>query len=160
MKILPFIYSVLIILTFSMCKQNTTLAENPTKTSFGESFEVTKVMTIPQVLTQLATQDSTAVQMKASVSSVCQVKGCWMNLESKDTDQSFFVKFKDYGFFMPLDLAGQEVIVNGYAYKELTTVEELKHYAEDEGLSKAEIEKITEPKEEYKIMASGVRLAL
>ena len=72
------------------------------------------------------------------------------------TDQSVFVKFKDYGFFMPLDLAGSEVIVQGKAYKEVTSVDELRHYAEDEGLSAEEIAKITEPEEELKFMADGV----
>ena len=57
---------------------------------------------------------------------------------------------------MPLDLAGSEVIVEGIAYREITTVDELKHYAEDEGLSAEEIAKITEPAEELKFMADGV----
>ena len=71
-------------------------------------------------------------------------------------DGEVFVKFKDYEFFMPLDLAGGTVIAKGFVSKELTTVEELRHYAEDEGKSKEEIAAITEPKEEYKMMASGV----
>jgi hypothetical protein len=59
---------------------------------------------------------------------------------------------------MPLDLAGKEVVMNGYAFKDVTSVDELKHYAEDEGLSQAEIDGITEPKKELKFMASGVYL--
>jgi hypothetical protein len=39
-----------------------------------------------------------------------------------------------------------------------TTVEELKHFAEDDGKSKEEIEKITEPKIEMVFEASGVKL--
>ena len=81
-----------------------------------------------------------------------------MNVVSDD-GESMFVKFKDYGFFMPLDLAGQEVVMNGVAFKEVTSVEELQHYAEDEGLSQVEIAKITEPKEEFKFMATGVYVA-
>ena len=73
----------------------------------------------------------------------------------KDT---MFVQFKDYGFFMPKDLAGAQVTMQGYAYREATSVEELRHYAEDEHQSKAEIEAITQPKVELKFMASGVLL--
>ena len=81
-----------------------------------------------------------------------------MNLVPDDGNEakSIFVKFKDYGFFMPLDLAGEKVVMEGVAYKELTSVDELKHYAEDEGLSQEEIDKITQPKEELKFMANGV----
>ena len=39
-----------------------------------------------------------------------------------------------------------------------SSVDELRHNAEDEGLSKEEIAKITEPEEQYKFMASGVLL--
>jgi hypothetical protein len=59
---------------------------------------------------------------------------------------------------MPKDIAGRKVTLDGYAYREVTSVDELRHYAEDEGKSKAEIEKITEPKEELKFLASGVIL--
>jgi len=106
----------------------------------------------------LVSNDKVDAVVKGKVESVCQKKGCWMNIVS-DSGESVFVKFKDYGFFMPLDLAGKEVVMNGYALKEVTSVEELQHYAEDEGLSKEEIEKIQSPKEEYKFMASGVFLA-
>ena len=67
-----------------------------------------------------------------------------------------FVKFKDYGFFMPLDLAGSEVVMAGKAFREETSVDELRHYAEDEGQSAEEIAKITEPVEELKFLAYGV----
>jgi Domain of unknown function (DUF4920) len=68
------------------------------------------------------------------------------------------VQFKDYGFFMPKDISGRKVVMQGYAFKALTPVDELKHYAEDEGKLKEEIEAITEPKEEIKFLASGVLL--
>ena len=48
--------------------------------------------------------------------------------------------------------------MDGFAFKEVTPVDELRHYAEDEGMSKEEIAAITEPKEELKFMASGVLL--
>ena len=115
-------------------------------------------ITMNELVTQLASQDTIQTQLHGKVEAVCLVKGCWMNLVSTEADEteSIFVKFKDYGFFMPLDLAGSEVIVEGIAYREITTVDELKHYAEDEGLSAEEIAKITEPAEELKFMADGV----
>ncbi|MEN0048567.1 MAG: DUF4920 domain-containing protein, partial [Bacteroidota bacterium] len=67
-------------------------------------------------------------------------------------------KFKDYGFFVPKDISGRQVIMEGYAYREVTPVEELRHYAKDDGMSEEEIAAITEPEEEFKFMASGVIL--
>ena len=122
---------------------------------YGESFKPKKYIELNELTKQMASQDTVLAVVKGKVESVCQKKGCWMNIVS-DEGESIFVKFKDYGFFMPLDLAGQEVVMNGKAFKEVTSVEELQHYAEDEGQSKEEIEKITEPKKEYKFMASGV----
>jgi hypothetical protein len=78
--------------------------------------------------------------------------------DTDTTKTSMFVQFKDYGFFMPKDLPGKEVVMKGKAYIEETSVEDLKHFAEDEGLSAEEIAKITEPKKELKFMASGVMI--
>ena len=113
-----------------------------------------------EVVKQLDTADSVNVVMKAKVSEVCQAKGCWMNLIDPlaSSDESLFVKFKDYGFFVPKDIAGREVLVEGMAFKEETSVKELRHYAEDAGKSEEEIAKITEPVTEKKFMATGVVL--
>ena len=58
------------------------------------------------------------------------------------------VKFKDYGFFMPKDISGKEVILNGKAYVNEVPVDEQRHYAEDAGKSEEEIAAITEPKKD------------
>ncbi len=112
------------------------------------------------VIKKLELNDSVNVIMKAKVSEVCQAKGCWMNLVDPATasDEKLMVKFKDYAFFVPKDISGREVMVEGKAYKEVTSVEELRHYAEDAGKSSEEIAKITEPVSEKKFMASGVVL--
>ena len=113
-----------------------------------------------EVSTRLDSLDSLQVVVKATVVDVCQTKGCWMNLTDapNGSQEQIFVQFKDYGFFMPKDIAGREVVVEGTAYKEETTVEELRHYAEDAGKSEAEIAAITEPVMEKKFMATGVVL--
>ena len=126
---------------------------------FGEPINETDAMDMSALLTKMETVDSIPAKVVGTVESVCQVKGCWMNIVSdKEGEGELFVKFKDYGFFMPLDIAGRKVIMDGYAFREVTTVDELRHYAEDEGKSAEDIAAITEPKEELKFMASGVLL--
>lgn len=113
-----------------------------------------------EVVSQLDAQDSLNVVMKAKVAEVCQAKGCWMSLvdNQSQTEEQLFVKFKDYAFFVPKDIAGREVLVEGVAYTEETSVDELRHYAEDAKKSAEEIAAITEPVKEKKFMATGVVL--
>lgn len=151
-----FIFSFLLSFTFIMCKSPAPPAE--TGITYGQVITSDNSVSIDQVISQLTTKDTVSTKLIGNVESVCQAKGCWMNLVPDDgnIEKSVFVKFKDYGFFMPLDLAGEKVVIQGKAYKEVTSVAELKHYAEDEGLSQEEIDNITEPKEELKFMADGV----
>lgn len=125
---------------------------------FGETIDDSGTMSYDEMLTKFADADSIPAKVLGEVSSVCQAKGCWMTIASADGGEEMMVKFKDYGFFVPKDIAGRKVIMEGYAFREVTPVDELRHYAEDEGKSKEEIEAITEPKEELKFLASGVLL--
>lgn len=126
---------------------------------FGDKISEKKAMKYEKLLKKMKKQDSLAVKVTGTVESVCQMKGCWMTIVSEDENKpTMMVKFKDYGFFVPKDISGKKVIMKGYAYKEVTPVDELRHYAEDAGKSKEEVAAITEPKEEFKFMASGVIL--
>lgn len=126
--------------------------------SYGAEISSQEAVSFEDMLASLSAKDSIATKVSGVIESVCRVKGCWMNVRGGDDDQSAFVKFKDYGFFVPKDSDGREVIMEGVVYKEVTPVDELRHYAEDEGKSAEEIAKITEPKEELKFMATGVLL--
>ena len=99
--------------------------------------------------------DSINSKMIAKVTNVCQAKGCWMTLNLEDGNE-VMVKFKDYGFFMPKDITGKEVIVNGKAYVNEVSVDEQRHYAEDAGKTPEDIASITEPKKTYSFEADGV----
>tara|TARA_R110000868_G_scaffold379114_3_gene644832 strand:+ start:350 stop:853 length:504 start_codon:yes stop_codon:yes gene_type:complete len=102
--------------------------------------------------------DSINSKMIAKVKDVCQEKGCWMTLNLEDGNE-VMVKFKDYGFFVPKDIAGKAVIVNGTAFVNEVSVDEQRHYAEDAGKTKEEIAQITEPKKTYSFEADGVLVA-
>ncbi|MGZ5136007.1 MAG: DUF4920 domain-containing protein, partial [Flavitalea sp.] len=86
---------------------------------------------------------------------VCQEKGCWMKLE-RDNGEKLMVKFKDYGYFMPKNIVGKDVILDGEATIKEVSVKQQRHYAEDAGKSKEEIEKIKDPKKELQFVAKGV----
>jgi hypothetical protein len=94
-------------------------------------------------------------KVSGKVVDVCQEKGCWMKLE-KSNGETMMVKFKDYAFFMPKDIIGKEVVVDGEAAVKETSVKQLRHYAKDAGKPEEEIKKITEPKKELQFVAKGV----
>ena len=106
---------------------------------------------------QMGERDTLETTMLATVSEVCQAKGCWMTLTEEGVED-VMVKFKDYGFFVPKDIAGRQVIVEGVAYRTVVPVDELRHYAEDAGKSPEEIAQITEPEATVNFLASGVML--
>lgn len=158
------ILALMVSVAFSACAQEqkktkeTAKAETKGET-FGEAITAEGAISYEDLLAQIQGKDSIAVKVAATVEAVCQMKGCWMNIVSaQEGKPEMMVKFKDYGFFVPKDIAGRQVIMQGYAYREVTPVDELRHYAEDAGKSKEEIEAITEPKEELKFMAAGLLL--
>src|SRR5690606_24337971 len=137
----------------------TVVAEAGQYESFGEKISSENALTADEMLVKyetMAVGDSVEVSFKGKVKSVCQAKGCWMKLDLGKPENETFVRFKDYGFFVPMDSEGAEAIIKGIAKKEETSVEELKHYAKDAGKSEEEIAKIIKPKVEYTFLADGV----
>jgi len=154
-------------LAFISCKNETQTTENKVEdvkkeiayASFGTEINDTDALTSDLMMEDYKTMkegDTITSKMRAKINEVCSAKGCWMTLDM-DGENEVMVKFKDYGFFMPLNAEG-EVVVNGKAYVSETSIEELRHYAEDAGKSEEEIAAITEPKRTYSFEADGVLL--
>ena len=126
--------------------------------AFGEKFKVNRVYNKAEMLKKykkLKKGDTLTVQFESNIKSVCKKKGCWMKMQLAGDDNNF-VKFKDYGFFVPLNADNSTAIVSGKAFVEVESVEELRHYAKDGGKSAAEIAKITKPETTYSFLADGV----
>jgi hypothetical protein len=126
--------------------------------SFGDKIDANNALTTSEMTKEyqnLAVADTLTTKFSATVVEVCKSKGCWMKLKLDDGTEAM-VKFKDYGFFMPKDIDGKEVIVNGKAFIEAMSVDEQRHYAEDGGESAEAIAAITEPKKTMRFDADGV----
>lgn len=122
---------------------------------FGSSFEIADPKPVSALPQLLSNADSVQAVFEGKISEVCQKKGCWMTLDMGD-GQVVRVTFKDYGFFVPKNAGGRRAILKGVASKEIISVEMLKHYAQDRGASKEEIEAIRDPETEWSIVAEGV----
>ncbi|WP_257467970.1 DUF4920 domain-containing protein [Empedobacter falsenii] len=129
---------------------------------YGESFDIKNTLTkneLGKLYDNMKSGDSLEnVQFVSTIESVCKKKGCWMKVDLGKGEEQSFVRFKDYGFFMPLDGEKANVVVHGKAFVSEISVEKLRHYAEDAGQSKEEIAKITKPQLQYNFEADGVYL--
>ncbi len=152
---------LLTLISLAACKNEPKIEAETTKETatayYGDTILLNESKSVQETLDALKASDSLMTSVTGYVTSVCQMKGCWMVLSQNPNDSTgLFVKFRDYGFFVPKDLSGSKVTVQGKAFKEVTSVDELRHYAEDEGKTPEEIAKITEPAEEMKFLANGV----
>lgn len=97
-----------------------------------------------------------AVKLEGAIDACCQAKGCWMTMKL-DNGQEMRVRFKDYAFFVPKTSAGKTAVIEGRAYRDTTSVEDLRHYAVDGGMSEEEAARtITEPEVAIAFEATGV----
>ena len=160
------IFVVLVLVAFAFgCKnekkseENSTVNEEIAYASFGDKIEAEgaiKAVELAEKYKTMAEGDTLVTKVTAKINEVCSTKGCWMRLDLENAEE-VMVRFKDYGFFMPLNATG-EVIVNGKAFVTEISVDELKHYAEDAGKSEKEIAAITEAEKTFAFEADGVLL--
>jgi hypothetical protein len=126
-------------------------------TYFGKKIDENGAISMAELIEKTAGGNEIHAKVYGKVEEVCQAKGCWMLIDKGD-GTTMRVKFKDYGFFVPKDCAGKTAIMEGRAFFRTVSVDELKHYAEDAGKSKEEIEKIKEPQKALAFEAEGVIL--
>lgn len=152
-------YLLICFFALSSCKKETITSNSSDDYAiFGDSISADKAISNEEMLDQydkLKPGDTLNIKFKSKIKSVCKKKGCWMTLELP-SGKEVFVKFKDYAFFVPKNSQNENAIVNGKAFVNVESVEELKHYAKDEGKSQAAIDSIITPKTTYAFLADGV----
>ena len=117
---------------------------------FGAEIDVESLD--PISLTELINgEEAEEITLLTSVSEVCAKKGCFFI--AQDGDLTARITFKDYGFFIPTDSQGKEVILVGDFSVETLTEEKAKHYAEDAGQDASEIKG---EQKEYSIVATSI----
>ena len=99
------------LLFLSACKSEKPAEEvqNSEYNSFGAQITDENSLTAAKMLDQfkgMKEGDTVALKFSSEIAEVCSKKGCWMKLPLNDSIQTM-VRFKDYGFFMPLDSQGR-----------------------------------------------------
>ena len=122
---------------------------------YGEKVNPNGAIAIAEIPAKLEKSETIDTKIRAKVLDVCPKMGCWIKLQVNDSTTAF-VKMKDYAFFLPEAIKGKTVVLDGEAKIKTTSVEELKHYAEDAKKSKEEIAAITQPTKEIRFLAKGI----
>jgi hypothetical protein len=158
---------IVIFLLLGSCKEQNAQTKTEEKVAiveeievFGESFLADNAMKeaeMAHAFDNLSETDTLTTAFYGVVTDVCKSKGCWMKVSLGD-GQEAMVTFKDYGFFVPKDIVGKEVVLSGKGFIEKMSVEDQQHFAEDGGASEEEISKIKTVKVTRSFIADGVIL--
>lgn len=132
-----------------------TLHFSVAQTSYGKKVNEKEAISVKDLQTSMKGKTEMEATVSGKVTSVCQAEGCWMKIDNGD-GTAMMVRMKDHKFVLPKDIGGKNAVFTGTASVKTTSVEILKHYAEDEGKSKEYIDAIKEPKTELTFEASGV----
>jgi hypothetical protein len=149
------IRTLLITISFVLASEFVVAQKEKLTGNFGEPISKKGAISVKKLPQKMEEVESLDIKVKGTITEVCQAKGCWMTIDLGD-DELMRVKFKDYGFFVPKDVAGKTAIVQGVVKKEIIGVDELKHLAKDAGKSERAINAIDKPKEELTFVAEGV----
>ena len=105
--------------------------------TFGAKVTSEDAVDLKTIAAKVSSSKATDVKVKGKVVEVCKEMGCWLKMETGNG--KMMVKMKDHAFFVPLDLVGKDVVIDGTAKMLITPVDELKHYAEDAKKSKLQL---------------------
>jgi len=153
-----FFFSALFFLSLAVAAQESSDIKPAAKgVVYGEA--VSSEGTVVQVndLQSKLTSGAFEGKVTGTVKEVCKAMGCWMKLQKED-GTTLLVKTKDHGYFMPQDLVGKKVVMEGTASVKEVSEAQRKHLAEDAGKTKDEIAKIKGPEKEVQFIAKGVEV--
>ncbi|MEO6540589.1 MAG: DUF4920 domain-containing protein [Ferruginibacter sp.] len=122
--------------------------------TFGAKIDAEGAISATELAAKLQGTKPVDVKVTGKVKEVCKAEGCWLKMET--ANGTMMIKMKDHAFLVPLSMNGKTIVVDGTASLKETSVEMLKHYAEDSNKSKAEIDAIKEPKKEITMQAKGI----
>ena len=131
------------------------VAVDKTATHWGAPISMASSTTVKEAIRTY--KEPKTVLLSAKVNKVCKKKGCWMIME--DADQKVRVTFEKYAFFVPENIQGKKVDVQGRLFHKEISVAQQKHFLKDGGADEAAIAAVTKPKKEYRFVATGVRLS-
>jgi hypothetical protein len=146
----------------SLKNKSADIKTTPKDSVYGVAFDYKSSQLLTDLMKDPSDLDTTKdYTVLAVVTTVCQKAGCWFRAEDgKGSD--VFIKIvsaedKEEEATIPMTTpAGTNVVFYGTPKLREVSVKTQRHYAEDAGKSKAQIEAIKKPKMEWRFFATGV----
>jgi Domain of unknown function (DUF4920) len=99
----------------------------------GAAIGKSKKVSLAKVLENPADYSGKMVRVSGVIVRSCKMEGCWMELAPKADAKSVRVKFKDHGFFIPLQSAGFKAKAEGVFSVKTLSKKEVDHLVNDDG---------------------------
>ena len=123
------------------------------KATFGApAKEAPALVKVEDVMKSPAKYEGKMIRVEGYVMAVCPGSGCWMELchcqaPCQDEKLHVWFTFDKSKTRVPVDAVGHKAVAEGKLEMVELSVDEQKHFAEEKGMSRAEIDKtITKPK--------------
>lgn len=123
---------------------------------YGKKVDAQGAISVKALESVLTKSNDFTGKVEGEVVQVCKKKGCFITLKREGNVDPIMVRFTDYGYFMPQDIVGKTVVLEGKGKVKETTVAKLQHDAKDLGKSEKEIASIKKPKRDITFIADGV----
>lgn len=123
---------------------------------YGENFDPTGAVEITEVLSKMEGEERVDFIFKGKINETCAHRGCWMTVDTPDEGE-MTIFMGDHTFFVPKSEAdGLDCFVKGTAFQDTISVEQQKHWLEQDEASQEEIDAITDIITEVAFTATGV----
>jgi hypothetical protein len=99
----------------------------------GAAIGKSKEVSLEKVLENPADYSGKMVRVSGVIVRSCKMEGCWMELAPKADGKSVRVKFKDHGFFIPLQSAGFKAKAEGIFSVKTLSKDEVDHLVNEDG---------------------------
>ena len=151
--------SIWCLLIFGACTQNQiTVLHGPQSLKgqvYGDSITDQNIKDVALLVDIMKDNTFQNLKIKGKVENVCATKGCWITMKLNN-GELLRVTFKDYAFFVPKNITGKNVVIEGVVKLDSVSVTDQQHFAEDGGASKKEIERIAIVKQSLTFEAKGL----
>lgn len=125
--------------------------------NYGAPVQEQGALTVNELVERLGSEKEFEATVAGRVQNACHGEGCWLELQSEN-GSLVMVTYKDKAFTLPIGIEGREVVMQGRAWVDSVSVEELKKNAEENGKTSEEIQAIVNPEYSLNFEAAGVLL--
>ncbi len=113
------------------------VAETCEKVSYGAGVTLAETTSVAAILDQPTAFAGKEVRVEGAVKEVCEMAGCWMEIQAGDDARSLKVKVKDGDIVFPVAARGKQAVAQGKVedleMSRAKYVSYMKHAAEEQG---------------------------